>query len=194
MCISVVYTRHAAGSMLALLANPRLHIWVCLMFTASRCVQEWDAEMDVRDDEDEDNLAKDFDRALTETMATRENEGAEVRGSFCYIDGAASHQSLELSLRCTHVQLPRPALCGQASSKVLLRRIDNEGQLVAQGFAVWEGDTEETDGIDDIIGRMAESADDAEGSDALGQGRQNIRKSKFSWKDFGPGRPIRRPD
>ena len=40
-------------------------------------MQEWDADMDVKDDE-EDSLAEDFGGALSETMALREEDDREV--------------------------------------------------------------------------------------------------------------------
>ena len=40
--------------------------------------------MDVKDEYDEESLADDFDRALGETLATKENEDREVKaGSRC---------------------------------------------------------------------------------------------------------------
>ena len=41
-------------------------------------IQEWDADMDVKNEVDEDNLAEDFDRALNETMATKDEDDREV--------------------------------------------------------------------------------------------------------------------
>lgn len=41
-------------------------------------VQEWDADMDVKNDEEEDSLADDFGGALSETMALKEENDREV--------------------------------------------------------------------------------------------------------------------
>ena len=41
-------------------------------------MQEWDADMDVKHDEEDDSLAEDFGRALSETMASKEEDDREV--------------------------------------------------------------------------------------------------------------------
>ncbi len=72
-----------------------------------------------------------------------------------------------------------------------------------QGFAVWEGDEEEADSIDDIVSRLTEIGEDRESSkDAksssgkVGQGKADpiSRKPKFSWRDFGPSRTPKQTD
>ena len=42
------------------------------------CAQEWDADMDVKDDYGDESLGDDFDRALSETLATKEDDDREV--------------------------------------------------------------------------------------------------------------------
>ena len=44
-------------------------------------MQGWDADMDVKNEVEEDNLAEDFDRALNESMAAKDEDGddREVR-------------------------------------------------------------------------------------------------------------------
>lgn len=70
-----------------------------------------------------------------------------------------------------------------------------------QGFAVWEGDTEDPDSIDDIVSRLTEtsshreSSRHAEGSSkSAGPDKAKLRKTKFSWRDFGPSRTPKRTD
>ena len=44
-------------------------------------MQEWDADMDVKNEVEDDNLAEDFDKALNESMAAKDEDGddREVR-------------------------------------------------------------------------------------------------------------------
>ncbi|CAL5222875.1 g5301 [Coccomyxa viridis] len=111
---------------------------------------EWDADMDVKNEVEEDNLAEDFDRALNESMAAKDEDGDD-----------------------------------------------------REGFAVWEGDEEEADSIDDIVSRLTEISEDRESSgDAkstsrkAGQKKADLmsRKPKFSWRDFGPSRTPEQTD
>ncbi len=62
-----------------------------------------------------------------------------------------------------------------------------------QGFAVWDGDKEEVESIDDIVERLAGGEDDKDGS-AQSKGRPGLKRTTFSWRDFGKNRPIRRSD
>ena len=41
-------------------------------------MQDWDADMDVRNDVEDDNLAEDFDRALSETISNKDEDDREV--------------------------------------------------------------------------------------------------------------------
>ena len=50
-------------------------------------MQEWDADMDVKHDEEEDSLAEEFEGALSETMALKEENDREVS---CFIDKCLS--------------------------------------------------------------------------------------------------------
>ena len=63
--------------------------------------------------------------------------------------------------------------------------------ITNQGFAVWEGDKEEVESIDDIVERLAGSKAD-KSSSAQGKGRPGLKRTTFSWRDFGKNRPIRR--
>ena len=69
-----------------------------------------------------------------------------------------------------------------------------------QGFAVWEGDAEEPDSIDDIVSRLTETSSHMDSSNAegssrtVGQGKADLRKPKFSWRDFGPSRTPKRTE
>ena len=72
-----------------------------------------------------------------------------------------------------------------------------------QGFAVWEGDAEEADSIDDIVSRLTEISDDREssrdaerGSKMTGQRKADSisREPKFNWRDFGPSRTPKQTD
>ena len=47
--------------------------------------------------------------------------------------------------------------------------------------------------IDDIVERLAGSAED-KSSSAQGKERPSLKKTNFSWRDFGKNRPIRRSD
>ena len=100
--------------------------------------------------------------------------------------------------RCLHKQITswfHVSRQAANSSQQCCRILTSGGSL--QGFAVWEGDTEEADSIDDIVSRLAENSDDRECSrdgepsgttDGQGKGDLISRKPTFSWRDFGPSR------